>query len=43
MSSMAPHVRSDAPVQSRTKPLLGTGAGNALEWYDWNVYAGFAV
>lgn len=32
-----------APVQSTTKTLLGTGVGNALEWYDWNVYASFAV
>ncbi|MCW1806191.1 MFS transporter [Brachybacterium squillarum] len=29
--------------QSRAKTLLGTGIGNALEWYDWNVYASFAV
>lgn len=29
--------------QSNAKTLLGTGVGNALEWYDWNVYASFAV
>lgn len=23
------------------RALLGTGIGNALEWYDWNVYAAF--
>lgn len=31
------------PTQSPLKTLLGTGVGNALEWYDWNVYASFAV
>ncbi len=31
--------------QRRTtrKNLLGIGMGNMLEWYDWNVYASFAV
>ncbi|MSS44703.1 MFS transporter [Cutibacterium sp. WCA-380-WT-3A] len=29
--------------QSVVKTLAGTGIGNALEWYDWNVYASFAV
>ncbi len=31
------------PRQSAVKTILGTGVGNALEWYDWNVYATFAV
>ncbi|EQD81849.1 major facilitator transporter [Saccharopolyspora erythraea D] len=25
----------------RAKTLLGTGVGNALEWYDWGIYAIF--
>ncbi|UCR88892.1 MFS transporter [Mycetocola spongiae] len=25
------------------RTLIGTGVGNALEWYDWNVYAAFTV
>ncbi|WP_206447650.1 MFS transporter [Agrococcus sp. KRD186] len=29
--------------QSSFKTLLGTGVGNAVEWYDWNIYASFAV
>lgn len=33
----------DGNGQSVMKTLLGTGIGNALEWYDWNVYASFAV
>lgn len=33
----------ERPKQSQFKTLLGTGVGNALEWYDWNVYASFAV
>ncbi|KXA68036.1 alpha-ketoglutarate permease domain protein [Cutibacterium avidum] len=32
-----------AKNQSVVKTLAGTGIGNALEWYDWNVYAIFAV
>jgi MFS transporter, MHS family, alpha-ketoglutarate permease len=27
----------------RRKALLGTGLGNALEWFDWNIYAVFSV
>jgi MHS family alpha-ketoglutarate permease-like MFS transporter len=27
--------------QSTLKTILGTGVGNALEWYDWGVYAIF--
>lgn len=29
--------------QSPVKALLGISIGNALEWYDWNVYASFAI
>lgn len=32
-----------AKAQSRRRTLIGTGIGNALEWYDWNVYAAFTV
>lgn len=31
------------PRQSPFTTIAGTGVGNALEWYDWNVYATFAV
>lgn len=30
------------PGQMR-RVLLGTGVGNMLEWYDWNIYASFAT
>lgn len=30
-------------AQSTARTLTGTGVGNALEWFDWNVYATFAV
>lgn len=40
MSSTPTAVR---PRQSAAKTLFGTGVGNALEWYDWNVYASFAA
>lgn len=29
--------------KSTFKILAGTGVGNCLEWFDWNVYATFAV
>ncbi|CAM01966.1 MHS family alpha-ketoglutarate permease-like MFS transporter [Saccharopolyspora erythraea NRRL 2338] len=31
-----------AKPASRSRTLLGTGVGNALEWYDWGIYAVFA-
>ncbi|MEV6247838.1 MFS transporter [Streptomyces sp. NPDC051742] len=31
----------DTPAPSRLRTVIGTGVGNALEWYDWNVYAVF--
>ncbi|TAN11768.1 MAG: MFS transporter [Burkholderiaceae bacterium] len=31
------------PRQSPMKTIVGTGIGNTLEWYDWNVYATFAA
>lgn len=40
-SSSPPATRT--PKQSTFKTIAGTGVGNALEWYDWNVYATFAV
>ncbi|PWH07080.1 MFS transporter [Brachybacterium endophyticum] len=50
MSTSSPHgaqaagpSSAAAPRQSTLKTLLGTGIGNALEWYDWNIYASFAV
>ncbi len=30
------------PVVSARRTILGTGVGNAIEWYDWAVYATFA-
>ncbi|WP_236792235.1 MFS transporter [Amycolatopsis sp. GM8] len=31
-----------APSEHRFRTLAGAGVGNALEWYDWSVYALFA-
>lgn len=39
-TATAPAVR---PRQSAVKTLFGTGVGNALEWFDWNVYATFSI
>jgi MHS family alpha-ketoglutarate permease-like MFS transporter len=36
------HSRS-RPAQGRRTTILGTGVGNALEWFDWNIYAIFAT
>ncbi|WP_168583260.1 MFS transporter [Gephyromycinifex aptenodytis] len=41
MSTPAPPPVRDRRRSSRA--LLGTGVGNALEWYDWNIYASFAI
>lgn len=41
VSSSPPATRTSK--QSTFKTIAGTGVGNALEWYDWNVYATFAV
>ncbi len=30
-------------VRGRFRAVFGAGAGNALEWYDWNVYAVFTT
>lgn len=43
---MSPSTTATSPApnkQSHAKTLLGTGIGNALEWFDWNIYASFAV
>ena len=39
MTTLAPPVEQ----QKRTKTIVGTGVGNALEWFDWNIYAIFAT
>ncbi|WP_232668560.1 MFS transporter [Pseudonocardia sp. TRM90224] len=30
-------------TQSRARTIFGIGIGNALEWYDWNIYATFTA
>ena len=39
MTTLAPPVEQ----RKRTKTIVGTGVGNALEWFDWNIYAIFAT
>lgn len=46
-SQVAPSTSTDQTSTDRDGPgrwrtVVGTGIGNALEWYDWNVYAVFA-
>lgn len=36
-------VSEDGVRRQRVKTIVGTGVGNAMEWYDWNVYATFSV
>ncbi len=38
MTTVAPRAE-----QQRTRTIVGTGVGNALEWFDWNIYAIFAT
>ena len=38
MTTLAPPVD-----QKRSRTIVGTGVGNALEWFDWNIYAIFAT
>ncbi|WP_370891911.1 MFS transporter [Janibacter sp. GXQ6167] len=38
---MTAHTEHIAPVR-RNGSLAGTGVGNALEWFDWSIYATFA-
>jgi MFS transporter, MHS family, alpha-ketoglutarate permease len=35
-----PHITT-AATQSKAKTLVGIGSGNAMEWFDWGVYAIF--
>lgn len=37
-----PQDAHEAPRQSRAKTVLGTGVGNALEWFDWGIFAIFS-
>lgn len=30
-------------AQSKRKTIFGIGSGNAMEWFDWNIYATFAA
>ncbi|MET9328002.1 MFS transporter [Tsukamurella sp. NPDC003166] len=37
-----PAAAGPAKRQSTAKTLLGVGSGNAMEWFDWGIYAVFA-
>lgn len=41
--AVLPTVTTTGPTQSVRKTLFNTGIGNALEWYDWGIYATFAI
>ncbi|MDI3404175.1 MFS transporter [Streptomyces cavernicola] len=36
-----PSTAAPADRAARRRTVFGTGIGNALEWYDWNIYAVF--
>lgn len=40
MTTTAPHIAAPATRQKRT--VFATSFGNALEWFDWQIYATFA-
>jgi len=33
---------TETVIPDRRRTLFGLGAGNAMEWFDWNIYATFA-
>lgn len=45
MTSTAAHATATEAEtgQSTARTLVGTGVGNALEWFDWTIYAIFAT
>jgi MHS family alpha-ketoglutarate permease-like MFS transporter len=40
--TMYTSTRVETPAQSRARTVFGTGVGNALEWFDWGIFAIFA-
>ncbi|PWI06217.1 MFS transporter [Streptomyces sp. NWU339] len=40
--TVTPQAQEAKTRAGRLKTLTGTGLGNALEWFDWNIYAIFA-
>ena len=40
---MSASLEKGKPAQSKARTIFGIGVGNALEWYDWNIYATFTV
>lgn len=43
MSSTTTSTTASATSKLRRKGVIGSALGNALEWYDWNVYAIFSA
>jgi MHS family alpha-ketoglutarate permease-like MFS transporter len=41
--SSADALHAHLHAQSKRKTIFGIGAGNAMEWFDWNIYATFAA
>lgn len=42
-SAIATETNPGGPAVSSRKTLINTGIGNALEWYDWSIYATFSI
>jgi len=42
VAAAEPRLDTGMSKSHRRRAIAATGAGNALEWYDWNVYAVFA-
>lgn len=42
MSSLTPTPIPTSSEQGRFRTLVGVGSGNAMEWFDWGIYAVFA-
>lgn len=41
--SPAVETNPGGPAVSSAKTVVNTGIGNALEWYDWSIYATFSI
>ena len=42
-STSADALHAHLHPQSKRKTIVGIGSGNAMEWFDWNIYATFAA
>jgi hypothetical protein len=42
-TGVPPLLRAEAPHKLPIRTLVAASVGNAVEWYDWTVYATFSI